>query len=244
MTDEIPSGASCLNPIHNEGDFLRECRERWDNLFAVYGGNYPFSELYLQNRLQIAVELQIRRHPNNTKLLACLNTKETVAHSGGASNDISVNARQTSQRNNESVLIEVGEFIKCGERMRLSIVRLYVVNDEIPERFGDGCYIFRSLLKGTYKTPRIIPNRELNLSCYRILDGHSGGKSMIEGRSNIDRRVSGYKGESGIDLLRFELNDCLSRMAVSIDNYAISFSRDVGDCGLEIIDVMFGPTKF
>lgn len=233
--------ADGLNFVNDDSDIVRESKERWDRWLAVYSRDLPFSELYLNGRLQIAVKLSIGGHSDRIDCVACLSADKEVRERVATNSTIEGDARYSGQRCDDPVLVEVGKFVQCGQVRVPTIVRLYVVKNGLIEGLGDRYPIFKSLLHGTYYAPRRISHREVGLSGDLISNADRCRKGVVERFSGVGDGVTSDEGYLGGEGLRLQLNETLARIGLVIDVDFIAFG-DI-ECGpLKVIDVMYGPT--
>ncbi len=142
------SKANVFDLADDDGDIIRDAKKRWNSRFPMENGDLSFADAYLQGKLRIALELKVNvmGQEDCIYLLACISCEGYIAENIGANIEIGCNCGDANQRDNSSVLIQIGEFVKCGDCGVPSVVRLYVIDNSIPQRLGYGM-LFRSLLQ-------------------------------------------------------------------------------------------------
>jgi hypothetical protein len=226
----------------DDSDFIRKSKERWNRWLAVERRDVTLSEGYLQGRLKLAFKLSYSLAPDEFDLFA-----ELMVVNGDVGHDCAPNVHSssdfgdTSYGNDKPVLVQVGQFVECGERRVPSVVRLYFIDQEIPERLWKPP-LLRNLTKGTYEPVPVISNWEVNLSGRVVTRADCGGKGVIKRGSEAVDSIANGQRDILIERLGDHLYECVVGLRLSINDDTISFARHVGDQGLKVIDVMFGPT--
>jgi len=236
MSRKSARNGGANNPNH-VSDIIRKSRERWAHGRIMENARHRLADAYLNEGLWIAVK--IHRHWPKYSFFACLHRKRDFREGDPASSEGGSNADERDDRKKEAMFVGVGEFVQCGERRVPSVVRFYLIHDEVSKRLGDGP-LFQSVVNGRYQIIPCIPDWEVHLTgVFRF--GHGRHTTVVKRGPEVGDRIAENEADLWAKRFACELDRPESGVWIRLDMNGGVVSGELGSLKFKVADVMLGP---
>lgn len=219
---------------------LRQLKERWDNRLRIE--KMSLLEEYRKGRLSIVFNLQPTANLDHVVSAGAIGYE-------GAISDLRalvvfcVNAgdgRHAKHGDQEPVFVDVVDFVEGPEGKIPSLVRLYVVENDVAD-IGSGM-LYVSLFHGNGKVlPRFMEWKMDPRGFYSGIPNHLTGYMIKCGTEAMNSIAYNKRERDRKRLENLQLEDISARIVVHRNAIEIIHGGKLADAGINLVDVMVGP---
>jgi hypothetical protein len=221
--------------VQDSRDELGKLMERWDKRLTAKDS---LVEKYLEARLSITLKLNIFGKPHYIEFSVATDGEGAPCNNGSPSDGIDIcESGNRYDRNQQGVFVHNVGIVQCAQGAVPSLVRLYVVDDQI-DNIGSRS-LYRSTIDGAYK---FLPARlKWKSSVLTGVCNDFVGSEVERGTQIMDGVP-----QDGRNIFREFLDGFVSEYVmpslIFLDAETVKISFDeVRQNGVELVDVLTGP---